>query len=440
MRANVPKNARLLLNRGYLSLVATQFLGAANDNILKHCLTFMVATGIWSGSLAEGGLGQGGQVVPALLLTLPFIFLSGYAGQVADRFSKQRVMFWVKVAELPIAILAMFGFLTQNLWLTLFSLLMLSVQSSFFGPAKYGVIPELVPEHRLSMANGVLNMLSNLAVIVGSLAAGPLSDAFNPKSRDGEMVAAPLLWAPGAALIAVALLGIVSVLPMPKLVPANPKLRYEPNPFATYWQSLQEMAGGPLLAVTISWSAFYMIAWMALLIIPEYERILAVSYTQVSYLLGGLGIYTALGSFLTGIASGRHIRPWFIPFGASGMTISFLLLGLLDPTYVNVFVLICTTGFFAGFYIVPLQSLMQALSPEAERGRFLGTANALSFCFTSVGSVIFWVATNRIGLPANRVHLICGTFALVGTVVGVAYLRSVPEASDEGSAGASPQA
>ena len=68
---------------GYITLLATQFFGAANDNILKQCLTFMVATGIWSGSFGRNGLGDGGQVVPALFLTLPFILLSGYAGQIS---------------------------------------------------------------------------------------------------------------------------------------------------------------------------------------------------------------------------------------------------------------------------------------------------------------------------------------------------------------------
>jgi len=96
-----------LFNRGFLSLLSTQFLGAANDNILKQVLVFMIATGIWSGSLAEGGLGDGGQSVPALFLTLPFILLSGLAGQLADRYSKRDVMFAVKVAEVPIALLAL---------------------------------------------------------------------------------------------------------------------------------------------------------------------------------------------------------------------------------------------------------------------------------------------------------------------------------------------
>ena len=415
---------RRLFNRGFNSLLVTQFLGAANDNILKQCLVFMVATGIWSGSLAEGGLGEGGQVVPTICLTAPFILMSGYAGQIADRFSKRSVTLVVKLAELPIALLAMLGFCLQNLWLTLVGMLLLATQSAFFGPAKYGMIPELVEERELSRANGLLNMLTNLAVIVGSLAAGPLSDLFDPK-RAATVTAQPVLWAPGAALVVIALLGIVSALFMPKLEAHRPDLKYDLNPFRTYGQSLRQMAKGPLLAVVLAWSAFYMIGMIALLVLPEYERILSISYTKTSYLLGLLGVAIAIGSVITGVISGDRIRPNLIPIGALGMTVCFVLLGVLTPSYGSVALLIFLAGFSAGFYIIPLQALMQYLSPHDERGRFLGTANALSFCFTTFGALLFWVASNPIGMPANRIHLICGALALVGVITGWVYFRRI---------------
>jgi MFS family permease len=421
-RSVVSEPSSSLFNRGYCSLLVVQFLGAANDNILKQCLTFMVATGIWSGRFEEGGLGEGGQVFPVLCLTIPFILLSGYAGQVADRFSKRSVMLGVKVAELPIAVIGFIGFFTQNLWLTLAALLLLSIQSSFFGPAKFGVIPELVRDKHLSLANGLLNMFTNLAVIIGSLAAGPLSDAFDP-TPIGNLSVEPRLWAPGVALILVAILGIFSILPMPKLRAAQPNLKYDLNPFGTYIRSLREMAQSPLLAVTLAWSGFYMIGMMALMIVPEYEAILNIDYTKTSLLLGALGVSIAVGSVLAGVASGSKIRPDFVAFGAAGMAVFFFLLGAVEPSYANVVAFILGIGFFAGFYIVPLQALLQHLSPDDERGRFLGTANALSFCFSTVGAMVYWLAANPIGMAPNRVHLICGTLALVGLFFGLRYRR-----------------
>ena len=409
-----------LFNRGYVSLLAAQFLGAANDNILKQCITFCVATGgIWYGQFGEGG-----QAIPAMCLTLPFIFLSGYGGFIADRISKRTVILGVKIAEIPIALIALFGFLTQNLWLALGSLILLSIQSAFFGPAKYGVIPELVAEKHLSLANGLINMFTNLAVIAGSLAAGPIVDAYHPTKEVDGVIPEPVTLAPGVPLAVVAVLGLVSVLWLPRLAAANPALRLEVNPFRTYYTSLVDMSKSPVLLVTLAWSGFYLVGMLALLIIPEYSAILGVDYTKTSLLLGVMGIAIAVGSVTAGIAAGKEIRPWFVPFGASGMTLAFLLLGTLTPTYFNVSALIGFAGFSAGFYIVPLQALMQSLSPDDERGRFLGTANAMSFCFITLASLIFLVVS-KLGMPANRVHLICGGLALIGTYLGVSKMRNL---------------
>ena len=137
-----------LLKRGFLSLIVTQFFGAANDNILKGVLIFMVINGAWAGDL-----GAGGQGIVSICFTLPFIVLSGYAGQFSDRNSKRYVSVLVKSAEIPIASIALIGFWTGNLWITLSALVALTCQSAFFGPAKYGMIPELVESRDLSRAN-----------------------------------------------------------------------------------------------------------------------------------------------------------------------------------------------------------------------------------------------------------------------------------------------
>lgn len=408
-----------LMNRGFLSLLSTQFLGAANDNILKQVLVFMIATGIWSGSLAEGGLGDGGQSVPALCLTLPFILLSGLAGQLADRYSKRNVMLVVKVAEIPIALLALLGLLTQSLWLTLGALLLLSIQSSFFGPAKYGVVPEIVGDERLSQANGMLNMFTNIAVIVGSLAAGPLCALYDPDPAQGSN---PLLWAPGAVLLVVAVLGLLSVLTMPRLPAANPNLKIKLDPTRTYVESIRDM-GAALLSVTVAWSGFYMVGMIALLILPEYEKILPIGYTGTSLLIGLLGVSIAISSVMAGFISGRGIKPRLIPFGAFGMAVCFLLLGILEPTITSVAILIALAGLSAGFYIVPLQALLQKLSPDDERGRFLGTANAMSFLASSLGAGLYWGLSGPMGLAANRAFLACGALAILGTAVGTMQLR-----------------
>ena len=130
-----------------------------------------------------------------------------------------------------------------------------------------------------------------------------------------------------------------------------------------------------------------------------------------------------LGSVTAGIISGRHIEPRLIPIGAVGMTVMFVLLGLAPKDFWITALFLFVAGTFAGFYIVPLQALLQHLSPEGERGRFLGTANAMSFVCSSVGSLIFLFSRRALGLEANRIFLICAALSIVGTGVLIWRMR-----------------
>lgn len=373
-----------LLKRGFLSLITTQFFGAVNDNILKGLLIYMVINGAWAGELGSGGQGP-----VTLLFTLPFILLSGWAGQFADRNSKRYVAVMAKIVEVPIAMLVLAGCLTGSLWLTLGALIALGCQSAFFGPAKYGMIPELVETADLSRANGLINMMTNIAVILGTVAAGIVADRYSPLPDESGVQAAGTLWLPGAVMIAVALAGLASVLFLTRLPPGDRSIKYHRNPFSTYRRAIVEMAKSPLLMVALAWGYFYLLAGLALLIVPEYSDILGITREKASRILGVMAIGIGVGSGTAGWVSGRKIEPRLIPIGAAGLTFFFILLGVVPSTFVGVSCLIFGAGFFAGFYIIPLQALLQKLSPDNERGRFLGTTNAISFAFLSVASLIY---------------------------------------------------
>ena len=417
-----------LFNRGFLSLIVTQFFGAANDNILKGVLIYMVIDGAWAGRL-----GSGGQGIVSICFTLPFIILSGYGGQFADRNSKRYVSVLVKVLEIPIALVAMIGFWTGNLWVTMCALIALSCQSAFFGPAKYGMIPELVESRDLSRANGTINMMTNLAVIIGTFAAGKIADVYSPLPGLAG-AKPPVLWLPGAAMLAVAAAGLTSVLFLSRLEPGDRTLKYELNPLATYISSLKEIAGTPLLMVMLAWGYFYLLAGLALLIIPEYTVVLQsynVSRLEVSMLLVVLGVAIGAGSVTAGLISGHAIRPRLIPLGAAGLTLFFLLLGCVPPTLPDLdpmlrVLLSPISGFIfgagvsAGFYIIPLQALLQRLSPDDERGRLLGTANGVSFSFLLLASMLYTVIRPCFGTTAGEQHpekifLISAVLMVVGT-------------------------
>lgn len=404
-----------MLNRGFMSLIATQFFGAMNDNVLKGILTFMVIDGAWSGDLGEGGQG-----IVGVCFTVPFILLSAFAGQLADRFSKRTVTLWVKALEIPIAALAGLGFYIGDLWVTLAALVALTCQSSFFGPAKYGMIPELVGDDQLSRANGTINMLTNAAVIVGTLVAGVVSDRYSP-----QVEVSAVSWLPAAALLVIAVLGFVSSWFLTDLKSGDQSMKYEWNPFATYLCTIQEMAKTPLLMIMLAWGYFYLLAGIALFIVPEYTIVLDISRAEASVLMGVLGIAIGVGCGVAGFVSGRHIEPRLIPVGAIGLTLFFFLLAYVPPSlssgegsariaFSNVSWFILGAGFFAGFYIVPLQALLQGLSPDAERGQYLGTANAVSFGFMTLAAVFYWLVRDSFGDQPQLIFFLCSALMAVG--------------------------
>jgi MFS family permease len=403
-----------LFNKGFCALLLTQLFGAVNDSVLKQIIILAVASGgIWANQL-----GDGGQAYVALCLTIPFILLSGIAGQIADRISKSRIAVWAKLAEVGIAAVALGAFFAGNMWACLGALVLLAIQSAFFGPAKYGMIPELVEDRHLSQANGTINMFTNLAVIGGTLVAGRIYTSYVsgfPSDDPSSIVNPAMLWIPGVTFVVIAIIGLIPSLFLPKLKSFDQSLPIDFNPFRPYMQALREMSRSSLLLVALAWAFFYLLGMMALLVIPDFSGLLDISPEKNNNLLGVLGITIGLGSLVAGLISGKHIEPRLIPVGAIGMTFFFLCLGLVPMSFWAVAGLLGGAGFFAGFYIVPLQSLLQHLSPADERGRFLGTANALSFVFSSVGAVLVRVFRKDFELPANQVFLVIGGLAIVGT-------------------------
>lgn len=423
------RNGRSLLGQGFSSLLTTQFLGAANDNILKQVLIFMVTEGLW-----RDALGRGGQSIIALCLTLPFVLLSGYAGQLNDRISKQRVAVWMKIAEIPIVAVAGLGLWMGQLYLTLIAFIFMSIQSTMFSPAKYGMIPELVKGTELSRANGMINMLTNIAIIIGTMIAGPVSDRFFPnKPRADGTLPEAVHWLPFAVMVAFALAGVVAVMFLPRLKSQNEKLRFDFNPFTTYWHSVREMARGPILLVAVSWSYFYLIGMMAILLVPEYKGVLGIGFTEASYLLGVLAVSIGVGSALAGLLSGDRIEPRLVPVGAVGLTVFLFLLGVVKPHYQSVAFFLGGAGISAGLYLVPLQALLQELAPDETRGRFLAAANAMSSIFMSIGAGVTWIS-RALMEDANRSFLVCAAFSAIAAVVMFWRLHTMTRRAREAEA------
>ena len=139
-------------------LNATQFLGALNDNILKLLIIFFL--------IGVQGRDQAGAITAGVgaAFVLPFLLFSAPAGSLADRFAKSRLLVAAKLVEVAVTVLALAAFalkLEGGLYLVVF---LMATHSTFFAPAKYGILPELKSEAELSTANGFLNGASVVAI------------------------------------------------------------------------------------------------------------------------------------------------------------------------------------------------------------------------------------------------------------------------------------
>jgi len=164
-----------LNSTGFKAFLSTQFLGAFNDNAFKLTILF-VARNVLKDSSSFITLANA-------LFTLPFIVFSAYAGYVADRVSKKTMMVWIKVAEIVIMFLGGIALFSGNLHAMVFVLFLMATQSALFGPAKYGILPEILPDEELSRANGRLQLWTFMAIIAGTAVGGPLFNFFNEGLR-----------------------------------------------------------------------------------------------------------------------------------------------------------------------------------------------------------------------------------------------------------------
>jgi acyl-[acyl-carrier-protein]-phospholipid O-acyltransferase/long-chain-fatty-acid--[acyl-carrier-protein] ligase len=293
--------------KGYWSLFVTQFQGAFSDNLFKFLVIFLIA----GMGLSEA---QENLFVPLVgaLFALPFILFSMAGGYLADRFSKRSVAIGTKITEVGIMCLALAGFALGNLPLLLAVIFLMSTQSAIFGPSKYGLLPELLPEKKLSWGNGTLGLGTFMAIIAGTVAAGGLSDTFSGK-----------LATPGIFLVALAFAGLAASLGITRVPSANPEKRFRPNFLGELIRQVRHIRRDRVLYLAVMGSAFFW--FLAALLQPNIlfygKDVLDLSDRESSYLQVALAIGIGLGSFTAGRVSGQKIEYGLVPLGAIGLTI-----------------------------------------------------------------------------------------------------------------------
>ena len=299
--------------RGFWALIATQFQGACSDNILRNLLlSIIVGMG-----LAKNERETFVSVV-TIIFSVPFLLLSMPGGWLADRFSKRQITIWTKWMEVGSMVIATIGLAKHSLPISLAALTLVAAQAALFGPSKYGLLPELLPAKRLSWGNGVIELGTFLAIILGTVAGATMAE----KLHGREVYA-------GYALVALSLIGLLSSLGIDKVPAAAPSKKLQVNILGDLWQQIQFMRRDrPLFLAVIGNTYFWFLGSLLFSTIVVYgPDVLHIGQSKTGYLNATLAIGIGIGSMVAGLLSGNKIEYGLIPLGSIGMTCTGFLLG-----------------------------------------------------------------------------------------------------------------
>jgi 1-acyl-sn-glycerol-3-phosphate acyltransferase len=417
---------RLLRQRRFLPFFGAQAFGAFNDNVYKNVLVIVATYHAASYTQLDPELLTN---MAGGLFILPYVLFSGIAGQLADRFDKALVLKVVKAAEIVIMTIAALGFAAHSIEVLLSALFLMGVHSTFFAPAKYGLLPEVLEETELVGGNALVEMGTFLAILLGTLAAGLLA-------AEGSTGAIAI------ALIGVAAAGFAISLTIPALRPAAPDLRIDWRPWTSTWDNIRAARESRAVfqsILGISWFWFY--GALVLAQLPLFAKnVLGGSEQIVTLLLVLFSAGIGVGSLLCERLSGRKVEIGLVPFGSIGLTAFAIDLyfavphsapgtGLSAAQFValpgswRVLLDLGLIGVFGGFFIVPLYALVQQRARREVMSRVIGANNILNAVFMVVAAALGAIALNA-GLSIAELLLLTG---ILNACVAAYIYRLVPE-------------
>jgi acyl-[acyl-carrier-protein]-phospholipid O-acyltransferase/long-chain-fatty-acid--[acyl-carrier-protein] ligase len=388
--------------RSFWLMFVVEFQNAFSDNVLRWLVSFLI---VGMGLSLE----KRDSLVPLVgaIFALPFVLFSMAGGFFADRYSKRSVAIAVKCAELGIMSAAALGLWLNNIPLMLAGIFLMSTHSAIFGPTKYGMLPELLPEKKLSWGNGIFGLGTFSAAITGTIFAGTLSDTFGKRQ----------IWS-GVILLALALVGLSLCLGIRRLPAADPGKKFRANFLGDFFSQFKAIRGDRVLFLGVMGNTFlWFLAMLLQFTILFYGKdIFHFDDRHSAYLQGGMLLGVGAGSLAAGFLSGGKIEYGLIPLGMAGLTIFSALLshaGLGVAAFASGLGLL---GFFGGFYNVPVNAIIQHRPDADKKGGIIAVAALLSWIGMLLASGVYSLLTVLLHLKAPQIFLFAAVLSLAGTV------------------------
>ena len=422
-----PNQFALLGQRRFAPFFWTQFAGAANDNLFKFAFTVMVTYQLSVSWLPPSMAG----LVIGALFTLPYLLFSATSGQLTDKWDKTRMFRLVKNLEIGIMLLAAWGFMAANVPVLLGCVFLMGLHSTLFGPVKFAYLPQVLNERELTGGNGMVEMGTFVAILLGQVAGGLLVAV--PEVGHTEVA---------IACVALAIVGRVCAQFIPHAPATDPNLVINWNPFTETWRNLQMARQQPAVfrsLLGISWMWFFGAVFLAQF--PSFAKeVLHGDEHVASLLLVVFSVGIGIGSLLCEVFSRRHVEIGLVPLGAIGMSVFaidlyFSVRGLPAAELMGVSTFIAQPGHWrvmfdlgmmalsAGIYSVPMYALIQLRSQPTHRARIIAANNILNALFMIVSSILAG-ALLAAGASIPQIFLLTG---IANAIVAFYVFFLVPE-------------
>jgi MFS family permease len=403
-----------LRSRTFLGLLGAQFLAAFNDQAINaSAMFFAIKTGVMGEKEAIS--------LMMILYYAPWAIFCTVAGWLADRYSKRDALVLWKVIEVGVALVALTGFVlgrgngfTAALgpWVVTAAVFGMGLHSAFFVPAKYGAMPEILQPQMLSRGNGILESLSFLAVILGTVCGGVLSDLCDGRE-----------YVIGFILVGLAVLGLLSSLMIQRMPAANPTRPFPPYVYKPLWANIGQMFRSRPIVLSIIGIAFFtfIVAFMRSTVYMFGEcQAPRWNDRDVSLVVGMVAVGIGVGSPLVGFLSGGKVEVGLVSIGSIGMAVVAGAAAFLLGYVPGLIVCIVLIGLFTGFYLVPLYSLLQHRAPKTSKGDWVATSNFLNVTGAIAATVLFWLMAQAAILSglAPRLEVNDVTNGALGVVQG----------------------
>lgn len=453
----------------FLGFLATQFFGAFNDNLFKQLLLLLaIPTAVVAGASEAGMLdpqgvssvaaadGQPGGVegggsdlqgIATIVFGVPFVLFGGLAGYLADRLSKRTIIVSSKVAEIFVMGLGLVAFLAtptigfMGLWIVLF---LMGLQSTFFGPGKYGILPEMLPRDQLGRANGLVLMTTFIAIILGTAVAGPLKDAVVSPGLPPMQEAAGL-WIGSLICIGIAVVGTLTSLVILRLPAADPELKLKTE---NLWipKSIRSLLwrDKPLLLALLASCIFWLIAGLTIQSVNSLSKLqLGLSDTWTSLLVALISVGIAMGGLIAGALTRKISDNFVIQIGMWGTVAFCALLAITLPGsedepghghllgFAGCVPVLMLLGASAAFFAIPIQVFLQDRPPQELKGRMIAIMNQANFFAIVLSGAVYMLLDRTITAADWPRSYLFAAMALLFLPVAILYkLDSVERPPD----------